>query len=513
MATGASNSDLAVILIDARKGVLPQTKRHVTIFSLVGIKHIVVAVNKIDLVSFDKAVFDRIVSDFTTFAARLSFASINPIPVSARYGDNVAARSGNMSWYTGDSLLHALEMIDVDTDREALPFRMAVQWVNRPNLNFRGYAGTIGAGALRVGDPIVVAASGRESTIARILRPDGDVETAKAGDAVTLTLADEIDVSRGDVLCPPAARPAVADQFAAHLVWMSPDQMLPGRQYLMRIGMRYVPTTITAIHHKLDVETLNKLAADELVLNEIGICNLSTTSPVALDPYQENPETGGFVLIDRFTNATVAVGMIDFPLRRATNIHRQRTTVEREARASLKGHKPAIVWFTGLSGSGKSTIADILERKLFEDGRHTTMLDGDNVRHGLNRDLGFTEADRVENIRRVGEVAKLMADAGLVVLCSFISPFEAERRMVREMMAEGEFVEIFVDTPIEECIARDPKGLYAKARRGEIKNFTGFDQPYETPSAPELHLVTSGHKPEELADEVLRFLRVRGNLG
>ena len=509
MATGASNADLAVILIDARKGVLPQTRRHATICSLLGIRHVILAVNKIDLVSFDKAVFDRIVSDFTTFAAKLSFSSITPVPLSARYGDNVAAPSGNMEWYTGDTLLHTLETIDVDVDRQAVPFRMSVQWVSRPNLDFRGYAGTVGSGKIKVGDPVVVAASGRESTIARLLGPDGDVEQAHAGEAVTVTLVDDIDVSRGDILCPPNTRPDVADQFAAHLVWMAPEAMLPGRQYLMRIGMRYVPVTVTAIRHKLDVTNLGKLAADELELNEIGVCNLSASSPVAFDAYQDNPETGGFILIDRFTNATVAVGMIDFALRRATNIHRQRTTIDKEARSSLKGHKPAVIWFTGLSGSGKSTVADLVERQLFAKGCHTIMLDGDNVRHGLNRDLGFTEADRVENIRRVGEVARLMTDAGLLVLCSFISPFRAERRMVREMVEDGEFIEVFIDTPLEECIKRDPKGLYAKAQRGEIKNFTGFDSPYETPTAAEMHLGTQGKTPEALADEIVRYLRTR----
>ena len=507
MATGASNADLAVILIDARKGVLAQTRRHATICSLLGIRHVVLAVNKIDLVSYDKAVFDRIVSDFTTFAAKLSFASIIPVPLSARYGDNVAAASGNMEWYTGDTLLHTLETIDVDVDRKAMPFRMSVQWVNRPDLDFRGYSGTIGSGMIRAGDPVVVAASGRESRVARILGPDGDVAQARAGEAVTITLADDIDVSRGDILCPPGERPAVADQFAAHLVWMASEAMLPGRQYVMRIGMRYVPVTVTAIRHKLDVTSLGKLAADALELNEIGVCNLSTSSAVAFDPYQDNPETGGFILIDRFSNATVAVGIVDFALRRATNIHRQRTTIDKEARSSLKGHKPVVIWFTGLSGSGKSTVADLVERKLFDQGCHTIMLDGDNVRHGLNRDLGFTEADRVENIRRVGEVAKLMTEAGLIVLCSFISPFRAERRMVREMVEEGEFIEVFVDTSLEECIKRDPKGLYAKAQRGEIKNFTGFDSPYEAPEAAELHLGTQGQSPEDLAEAIIRHLK------
>jgi bifunctional enzyme CysN/CysC len=513
MATGASNADVAVILVDARKGVLSQTKRHATICSLLGIRHIVLAVNKIDLVDYDESVFDGIVSDFTAFAGSLSFASVTPIPVSARFGDNVCAPSRAMPWYGGDTLLHRLETIDVETDRERLPFRLAVQWVARPDLDFRGYCGTVGSGRVRVGDPVLVATSGRRSTIARIIGADGDVDGAGPGDAVTVTLADEVDVSRGDVLCTPDARPSVADQFSAHLVWMAEEPMLPGRRYLMRMGTRVVPATVTTIKHRLDGETLGKLAGTDLGLNEIGQCNLSTASPVAFDPYAENPETGGFILIDRFTHATVAVGMVSFALRRATNIHLQHLSVDKAARARLKGQTPTLLWFTGLSGSGKSSIADLVERRLLETGQHTYILDGDNVRHGLNRDLGFTEADRVENIRRVGEVAKLMLDSGLVVIASFISPFAAERAMVRELVAPGEFVEVFVDTPIEECMARDPKGLYAKARRGEIKNFTGFDSPYEAPGAPELHLRTSGRTPEELADEVIALLRDRAVVG
>jgi bifunctional enzyme CysN/CysC len=513
MATGASTSDLAVILVDARKGVLSQTKRHATICSLMGIRHVVLAVNKIDLVGFDEAIFHRIVSDFSEFATKLAFASVAAIPVSARYGDNVAAASANMPWYRGDTLLHTLETVEVDVDRERLPLRFPVQWVNRPSPDFRGYSGTVASGSARVGEVVVVAASGRQSRIARIIGPDGDLPVARAGDAVTLVLADEVDVSRGDVLCPPHERPSVADQFAAHLVWMSDEPMLAGRQYLMRIGNRYVPATVTAIRHRLDVATLSRLAATTVGLNEIASCHVAAASPVAMDPYTENPEMGGFVLIDRFTNATVAAGMIDFPLRRATNIHRQRVTVDKPARAGLKTQKPALVWFTGLSGSGKSTIADALERRLFEAGHHTYLLDGDNLRHGLNRDLGFTAADRVENIRRVGEVAKLMLDAGLIVVASFISPFAAERRMVRELVEEGEFLEVFVDTPLEECMRRDPKGLYAKARRGEIRNFTGFDQPYERPENPELRLETTGREPDELAGEVIRLLRARGVLG
>ncbi len=512
MATGASQCDLAVILVDARKGVLDQTRRHATICALLGIRHVVLAVNKIDLVGYDEAVFARIAEDFAGFAAEIGVSTIIPIPVSARYGDNVTTRSANMPWYVGQTLLHTLETIDAEADRKAPAFRFAVQWVNRPDPDFRGYAGTVGAGTLRVGDPVVIAASGLETTIARIIAPHGDVEAAQAGDAITLALSDAIDVSRGDILCPPSARPAVADQFCAHLVCMAPDALLPGRQYLMRIGMRLVPATITTIRHKRDVATLNKLAADALALNEIGVCHLATSSPVAFDPYRENPETGGFVLIDRFSNATVAMGMIDHPLRRATNIHRQPTTIDRAARAGLKGHEPAIVWFTGLSGSGKSTIADIVERRLFADARHTTLIDGDNIRHGLNRDLGFTPTDRVENIRRVGEVSRLMADAGLIVLCAFISPFAAERQMLREIVQDIRFIEVFVDTPLEECIKRDPKGLYAKALRGEIHNLTGMGSPYEVPDTPDLRLETMHKDPQALAEEVLGYLAANGVL-
>lgn len=509
MATGASNSDVAILLIDARKGVLPQTKRHAVICSLLGIHHIVLAVNKIDLVGYDKATFDQIVADFSSFASQLSFTSIMPIPISARYGDNVVTPSSNISWYQGAPLLHYLETIDIKSQQEAAPFRMAVQWVNRPNLDFRGYSGTVASGAIAVGDKIAVAESGRASIVKSLVTFDGNLDEAEAGEAITITLTDEVDIARGDVLCPPDNRPSVADQFSAHLLWMSEDALLPGRQYLLRVGMRLVPATITSIKHKLDIERFEHLAATQLSMNEIASCNLSTANPIAFDAYKDNPETGGFILIDRFTNATVAVGMIDFALRRATNIHQQHTTVDQEARARIKSQRPCVLWFTGLSGSGKSSIADVVEKRLHARGYHTYGLDGDNVRHGLNRDLGFTDADRVENIRRIGEVSKLFVDAGLIVLCSFISPFEAERRMIRERMKEGEFIEIFVDTPIEECIRRDPKGLYAKAQRGEIKNFTGFDSPYEIPTAPELHLRTTGRSPEELADEVLSYLRMK----
>ena len=510
MATGATTADLAVLMIDARKGVLVQTRRHATICSLLGIRHIVVAVNKIDLVGWDKAVFDRIVSDVTAFTANLGFSSITPIPMSARFGDNVSARSGNMAWYHGPSLIEHLETVDVVSDAVKKPFRFPVQWVNRPDLDFRGFAGTLASGRINVGDTVTVAASGKSSTVTRIVTKDGDLAEAQAGDAVTLTLADEIDAARGDILVPPAARPEVADQFAAHVIWMSEDALLPGRSYMMRIGTKFVPATVTGIKHKIDVNTQDRLAAKTLGLNEIGVCNLSTGVPVAFDAYHDNHDTGAFILIDRTTNQTAAAGMIDFGLRRATNIHRQAHAIDKAARAAIKHQKAAIVWFTGLSGSGKSTIANVLEQRLVAGGHHTMLLDGDNMRHGLNRDLGFTDADRVENIRRVGEVAKLFVEAGTIVICSFISPFEAERRLVRAMVEADEFIEVFVDTPLEDCIARDPKGLYAKARAGQIRNFTGIDSPYERPAEAELVLETRGAAPDVLAARVLASLAERG---
>ena len=507
MATGASNSDLAIILCDARKGVLTQTRRHTYICSLLGIRHVVLAVNKMDLASFDEATFDRIVGDWATFAAGLGFTTLTPIPVSARFGDNVTGKSGNMPWYRGPTLLAHLEAIDVEHGVEDKPFRFPVQWVNRPNLDFRGFSGTIASGRIAVGDGVVVAASGRQSQVARILGPDGDQQMAAAGEAVTICLADEVDVARGDVLAPLADRPEVADQLAAHLLWMDEEAMLPGRQYLARFGNLWTTASVTTIKHRVDVNTLDHQAAKRLELNEIAVCNLSLSARVPLDPYKENRATGGFVLVDRFTNRTAGAGMVDFALRRATNIHTEEFLVDKAARAALGHQKPLVLWFTGLSGSGKSTVAKLVEKALHADGRHTYSLDGDNLRHGLNRDLGFTDQDRVENIRRVGEVAKLFVDAGLIVLCSFISPFRAERQMVRELMQEGEFIEVFVDTPIEECMKRDPKGLYAKAARGAIQNFTGVSSPYEAPEAPELRLDTVGHSPNEAAEVVLAHVR------
>ena len=508
MATGASNCQAAVILIDARKGVLTQTRRHSYICSLLGIRHVVLAVNKIDLVEYSGERFHHIVGDYLGFAQALEFSSITPIPLSARYGDNVIRRSEHLRWYEGPTLIEHLEALDVAEELEDKPFRFPVQWVNRPDLDFRGFSGTVASGRIRPGEPVVVAASGRQSTISRIVTADGDLAEARPGDAVTLTLTDEVDVARGDVLAQADARPEVVDQFAAQVLWMIEEPMLPGRSYLMRIGTKFVPARVTSLKHKTDVNTLEHIAAKTLGLNEIGFCNLGTASPVAFDPYAENRATGAFVLIDRFTHATAGAGMISFGLRRATNIHRQALLVDKVARTRLNGHRPAILWFTGLSGSGKSTIANIVERELHAHGAHTYMLDGDNVRHGLNRDLGFTDADRVENVRRVGEVARLFVDAGAIVLCSFISPFRAERRMVRELVETGEFIEIFVDTSIEECKRRDPKGLYARALQGKIKNFTGIDSPYEAPEAAEVVLDT-GCGPEEAAQRVLEALRER----
>jgi bifunctional enzyme CysN/CysC len=513
MATGASNSDAAVILIDARKGVLTQTRRHSYICALLGIRHVAVAVNKIDLVEFSGERFHHIMGDYFGFAQSLGFASITPIPLSARYGDNVTSRSDSMRWYDGPTLLEYLEGVEVDQALAQKPFRFPVQWVNRPNLDFRGFSGTVASGKIRSGDKIVVAASGKESVVTRIVTADGDLPEAKAGDAVTLTLADEIDVARGDVLAKSDARPEVVDQFAAHVLWMSEEAMLPGRSYLLRIGTKYVPARITNLKHKVDVNTLEHIAGKTLGLNEIGLCNIATATPVAFDPYEENRETGAFILVDRFTNATAGAGMITFGLRRATNIHRQDLLVDKNSRARLNAHKPVILWFTGLSGSGKSTVANIVERELHTRGVHTYMLDGDNVRHGLNRDLGFTDADRVENIRRVGEVARLFVDAGLIVLCSFISPFRAERRMVRELVGAEEFIEVYVDTPLEECMKRDPKGLYARAKEGKIRNFTGIDSPYEAPENPEVVINTADGTAEDAARRVLEALNARGITG
>jgi bifunctional enzyme CysN/CysC len=502
MATGASNADLAVLLVDARKGLLSQTRRHAIIASLLGIRYAALAVNKIDLMDFDRAVFDRIAESFTAFAADLGFKEIKAFPISARYGDNVSVRSERTPWYTGPHLLSYLESVNVEEERAAKPFRMPVQWVNRPNSEFRGFAGTLAGGRARPGDEVAVLPSGQTSTIKTIVGGD-ESGAAETGDAVTITLADEIDITRGDMLTAIRDRPQVADQFAAHLVWMSNEELFPSRSYLIKMNHCTLTATVTDIKHRIDVNSLSKLAAKTLALNEVGICNLSVARPLPFDSYADNRDTGAFILIDRYSNETVAAGMVDFALRRATNIHHHHLTIGKADRSKLMHHRSAVLWFTGLPGSGKSTIADLVEANLHARGVHTLLLDGDNIRHGLNKDLGFTEPDRVENIRRIGEVAKLMTEAGLVVLCSFISPFSAERRMVRELIQEGEFIEVFVDTPLADCIARDPKGLYKRAIAGEIKNFTGIDQPYEAPENPELHLMAGHDDSAALANQVI----------
>ena len=514
MATGASNSELAVLLVDAQHGILTQTRRHAYIVSLLGIRHVVLAVNKIDLVGFDRARFDEIRDAFAAFAAPLGFASVAAIPMSARHGDNVIERSERTRWYDGPAFLDYLETVDVEAGADGRSLRLPVQWVNRPDAAFRGYAGTLAAGSVKPGDGVVVARTGQAARVARIVTFDGDLAAATAGDAVTLTLDREIDASRGDVLSPPDARPENSDQIAAHLIWMSEEPLLPGRSYLLKTGARMVGATVSELKHHVDIDdTFKPLAAKTLALNDIGFCNLSLSEAIAFDAYEENRTTGSFILIDRFSNATVAAGLIRFGLRRATNIHWQALDVDKRVRAEALGQKPAILWFTGLSGAGKSTVANLVEKKLHLLGRHTYLLDGDNVRHGLNRDLGFTDADRVENIRRVAEAAKLFVDAGLIVLVSFISPFRSERDMARELVEAGEFLEVFVDAPLEVAEARDPKGLYKKARAGEIKHFTGISSPYEPPLAADIHLDTTATSAEDLADVVVERLRRGGYLG
>jgi bifunctional enzyme CysN/CysC len=508
-ATGASTSELAVILVDARKGVLPQTKRHAYICWLLGIRQIVLAVNKMDLVGFEERSFEEIAAQFSAFAAGLGSASLRAIPVAARFGDNVTARSARMPWYRGPTLVEHLHSVEVSGGGRAGPFRFPVQWINRPNGEFRGYCGTIASGTIAPGEEVLITGSGRCARVKEIVTFDGARGRAFAGDAITLTLESATDIARGDLLAAPDAPPEFVDQFAAHVIWLSQHPLVPGRSYLLKIGTRTVPATVTALKHRIDVDTLAHLADRTLELNEIGFCNLSTAAAVAFDPFEVNRNTGAFILIDRFTNQTAGAGMIAFGLRRASNLHWQNLTVGREQRAALKEQRAAVLWFTGLSGAGKSTIADLAEKKLLACGRHTMLLDGDNVRHGLNRDLGFTDVDRVENIRRVGEVAKLMTEAGLIVLCSFISPFRAERRMVRELTHPTDFIEIFVDTPLDECIRRDPKGLYAKAKAGQLEHFTGLDSPYETPEAPELRVTTMETTPESVVDHVLDEMRRR----
>ena len=510
MATGASTASLAVILIDARKGMLTQTRRHSFIVSLMGIRHLVLAVNKMDLVDNSQQVFDSIVHEYKTFAGELGLADVTCIPISALTGDNVLRAAATMPWYDGPTLMAHLETVDVGGDEIARPFRFPVQLVARPNLDFRGYGGTIASGRVRPGDKLAVLPSGRTSEVARIATFDGDLDEAVAGQAVTITLADEIDISRGDLLAAADSPGDVSDQFGVHLLWMSDDALYPGREYLMQIGAKAATATVSELKHKVNINTLAHQAAKDLHLNEIGWCNISLDQAVPFDSYQENRRTGAFILVDRLTNGTVGAGMIGFALRRGSNIAWQELDVDKAAHSRLKSQKPGILWFTGLSGSGKSTIANLVEKRLHAMGRHTYLLDGDNVRHGLNRDLGFTDADRVENIRRVSEVAKLFVDAGVIVLVSFISPFRGERRMARETVDDGEFLEVYVDTPLEICEARDPKGLYEKARAGKIANFTGIDSPYEPPENAELTLKTDDMSPEEAADQVIAELRERG---
>jgi bifunctional enzyme CysN/CysC len=511
MITGASTADLAIILIDARRGVLTQTKRHSYLVSLIGIKNVVLAINKMDLVNYSKDVFDRILGDYSAFAASLDIEKIVPIPISALAGDNITERSGNTSWYRGPTLMGHLETVELSTAANTAPFRMPVQWVNRPNLDFRGFSGIVTAGTVHPGDLVKIMPSAKQSRVARVMI-DSNLPYATAGQSITLTLEDEIDCSRGDVICGAESPAEVSDQFETTLIWMNDAPMLPGRPYLLKIGTRTVQASVTTLKHKVNVNTLEQIPGKELELNEIGVCNISLDQAVAFDSYAENRDTGGFILIDRISNETVGAGLINFALRRAQNIHWQAVDVSRTSRAEQKSQRACVLWFTGLSGAGKSTVANLVEKRLYALGKHTTMLDGDNVRHGLNRDLGFTDTDRVENIRRVAEVARLMADAGLIVLVSFISPFRSERQMARDLLPDSEFLEVFVDAPLSVVEKRDPKGLYKKARRGEIKHFTGIDSPYEAPENPELRIDTTRLAPEAAAEMIVQNLQERGLL-
>ena len=512
MATGASTADLAIILADVHRSseLLTQTRRHSYICSMLGIAHIVLAVNKMDLVQYDQSVFQAYVDKYMAFAKELGLTQVAAIPLSALRGDNVVRPSEHMPWYRGPALLPYLETVGFDREAASRPLRLPVQWVNRPNADFRGFAGTIISGTAKPASRIKVMPSAQEATISRIVTMDGDLESAAIGQAVTLVLDREIDISRGDVICAAEAPVAIADQFVVHLLWMVPEELLPGRTYLMKVGTSTVHATVTTLKHKVNINTLEHSAAKTLQLNEIGVCNLSTDKMIAFEPYAENREAGSFILIDRISHQTIGLGLIDFALRRSSNIHWQSLEVSRSARAAQKNQKAAVIWFTGLSGSGKSTIASALEKRLYSFGRHTYVLDGDNVRHGLNRDLGFTDVDRVENIRRVAEVSRLMADAGLLVLVSFISPFRSERDTARNLIGESEFIEVFVDTPLDICEARDPKGLYKKARRQELMNFTGIDSPYEPPENPDVHINTAYLSVEAAVEKLVAILESKG---
>ena len=512
MATGASTADVAVLLIDARYGVQEQTRRHAFIVSLLGVKHVVVAINKMDLNDFDQSVYNDIEVDFREFSKDLGFTDISCIPMSALDGDNVTIRSDKSDWYKGPTLLEYLEVVDVDKVTLDAPFRLPVQWVNRPNLDFRGFSGTIASGTVEVGDEIIVIPSGKRSTVKEIVTFDGNRDIAREDMAVTLTLNDEIDISRGDIICKKGNPAEQADQFQAHLLWMSTNDLYPGRQYLLKTGNKTVPASVLKLKHRIDINDFSEVAVNTLALNEVGVATLSLSAPIAFDAYGENRNTGSFILIDRQTNETVGVGMLDFALRRASNVVWQDLDVNKSVRAEQKNQKPALLWFTGLSGSGKSTIANLVEKRLLDLGRHTYTLDGDNVRHGLNRDLNFSKADRVENIRRIGEVARLMVDAGLITMASFISPYRAERQMARNLLEDGEFIEIFVNTPLEVAEARDVKGLYAKARSGEIKNFTGIDSEYQAPENPEIEVNTVETSADDAAEMIVTYLKDKGFL-
>lgn len=513
MVTGASNADVAILMVDARKGILTQSRRHSYIVSLLGIRHIVVAINKMDLVGYSETTFREIVADYMAFAGRIGITDVTFIPMSAFKGDNIVAPSEHMPWYQGDTLMQFLETVQIDeADHEKAAFRLPVQWVNRPNLDFRGFAGTIASGKVKPGDRIRVQPSGRESTVARIVSMGGDLPEAVAGQSITLTLSDEIDISRGDVISTTEGPAEIADQFECTITWMHEAPLLPGRNYLLKIGTRTVTASVTEIKYQVNVNTLEHTAAKTLELNAIGVCNISLDRPIAFDPYAQNRDTGGFILIDRLSNNTIGAGLLHFALRRANNIHMQHVDVDKAARSASKGQKSCVLWFTGLSGAGKSSIANLVEKKLHASGHHTYLLDGDNVRHGLNKDLGFTDAHRVENIRRIAEVSRLMVDAGLIVITAFISPFRSERGMARSLVEDNEFFEVYVDTPLEVAEQRDVKGLYKKARSGELNNFTGIDSPYEAPEQPELRIDTTTLSIEESADAVIDELRKRGIL-